>query len=121
MPYKITINLFLFFCIFGDVVSQLSQTYLPYFLNAKKNPPSESQSQSQSHSPGTPAEPEPEPTYNSIGNKAQVIQLVKRVTTLAFSIGVLNSLGCQALKLWGNRLFTNSEVSVICHMSYVSQ
>ena len=30
--HQITINFFLFFCIFGDVVSQIAQTYMPYFL-----------------------------------------------------------------------------------------
>jgi Na+-driven multidrug efflux pump len=39
--HQISINFFLFFCIFGDVISQISQTYLPYFL-ADINSPSQS-------------------------------------------------------------------------------
>eukprot|EP01039_Chlorochromonas_danica_P005908 gene5908-6505_t len=31
--HQITLNFFLFFCIFGDVVSQISQSYLPYAFN----------------------------------------------------------------------------------------
>jgi Na+-driven multidrug efflux pump len=109
--HQITINLFLFFCIFGDVVSQLSQTYLPYFLNARKDPATATAT----------ATPDGEGSVSdtSIANKPQVLQLVRRVTTLALSIGILNSIGCQALKRWGNKCFTNS-AEVISTMGSVS-
>jgi len=146
--HQITINLFLFFCIFGDVVSQLSQTYLPYFLNPSPSPsPSLNVAGDAldlvegdidigdavgdgsgvvSNSIIIPNEDvESGVAANvaasdlTIANKPQVISLVKRMLQLALGIGCINSIGCQVLKRWGNQMFTNS-AEVIAAMGSAS-
>lgn len=98
--HQISINLFLFFCIFGDVVSQLSQTYLPYYLTSNK---SSNKNKNDSNTPENE-----KLTISSLSSLSAVYELIKRVFLIGAWIGVFNSFCYQIIRRYGYSLFTTS-------------
>lgn len=104
--HQISINLFLFFCIFGDVVSQLPQTFLPYYLKSAVKPSSEE-----------PSLGEPQDEMANDTGKVKVAsfpalnsvhEIVKKVLLISGTIGLSNGLFYQIINRYGYTLFTNS-------------
>ena len=86
--HQITINIFLFFVIFGDVTSQMSQTYLPaYFM-----------------------------IENSTLSRAQAgSEAVFKIARLGIVLGIINSIIGLLLQYYGNFIFT-SEQPIVTEM-----
>lgn len=86
--HQITINIFLFFVIFGDVTSQMSQTFLPaYFMTENSTLKSA-----------------------EAGSKALI-----KITKLGVVIGTINSIIGFLLQYYGNSIFTSSK-SIVTEM-----
>lgn len=86
--HQITINFFLFFCIFGDVVSQISQTFLPYFIADRQRRGAAEESLLATHS------------FRETAHK---------VCTVATWLGIGNCLLCGGLEKFGYRFITSSQ------------
>ena len=95
--HQIIINFFLLFCVFADVLSQMSQSYLPPFLNAhKKSTMTSSSSSSISTS-------SPSPLYTSLLDKnkakeaegietSQLFTAIQRIGAIAAVVGTVNTI-----------------------------
>jgi len=83
--HQITINIFLFFVIFGDVTSQMSQTYLPAFFMSENATLSRVEA----------------------GSNA-----VFKIARLGMFLGAINSLLGSLLQCYGNFIFTSSKTII---------
>jgi hypothetical protein len=111
--HQITINLFLFFCIFGEVTSQISQSYLPSFLSAF------SLESVKVHA--TPPSPSSEeiPRRGRLSSRSEVEEMISKVVRLGLGIGAASGVGCLLLKQFGYEYITKS-VEVLEKLSAVS-
>lgn len=96
--HQIIINFFLLFCVFADVLSQMSQSYLPPFLNAHKKSTMTSSSSSSSTSTSSPSL-----LYTSLLDKnkakelegietSQLFTAIQRIGGIAAVVGTVNTI-----------------------------
>jgi len=115
--HQITINIFLFFCIFGEVTSQISQTYLPLFLsnvrykrasiNSRPNVESIPINTTVPHFVNEHNSSEIKST-NALSSLFGVEEMVSKVTKMGISIGIASYLACMLLGEFGYKYFTKS-------------
>ena len=91
---KIVINFFLFFCIFGDVLSQIAQTFIPYTFQ----------------------KPTMEAVNNQVKNKpASSIwtengrSIIQQIRSLALILGCMNAIIGVGLSTVGSKYFTTAK------------
>lgn len=118
--HQIVINFFLFFCIFGDAVSQMSQSYLPGLLgqlkdvsgvksfskaNISKTNINSSTSITSTISTGIPATSVEDLTVS-------LRKTISRILTIGLGVGVVNALFSLTLPTIAPRLFTKSDLVI---------
>lgn len=86
--HQIMINIFLFFVIFGDVFSQVSQTYIPMFMGEKQ------------------------PSKSDVDN---TVTLMNRLTIMTSFVGVLNTCASLLYSKFGSKFITTNS-DVLYHM-----
>jgi len=118
--HLISIDFFLFFCNFGSVLSQIGQSYLPYYIitndgkrDDKNGSGGDGDGEGGGSGSGSKSTESPEDQYQSIKlNSAQreaAMPLIKRILKLAFMVGIGNAFAIQLLKYYGAQMFTKSK------------
>ena len=110
--HQIMINFFLFFCIFGDVISQISQTYLPYFLadydKFRENGSKPNQNGS-GQGEGELLREKKESGKSSLISVPALKEMVQKVCSIGSFFGLFNALVCLSIEKFGYGYFTSSK------------
>eukprot|EP01041_Mallomonas_annulata_P009625 gene9625-20008_t len=107
--HQVVINLFVFFCIFGDAVSQTSQTYLPGMLTALSAAAATTTTTSSDTAVSMTGIGKETGTGHSYGDVMSSIRLLlQRILSIGLGAGLCNSLVTLALPTFSPQLFTSS-------------